>query len=65
MTTRVKIEIEQAHIPVVVEVVGSDGSILYTVSLQAVGSNTSEYIHSGQTLRVRERTTQEIPEESN
>ena len=59
MTTKVKIEVAQKHMPVIVEVLRSDGTIQHTVELEDVGSSTYEHVHSGQTLRVREMTTQE------
>lgn len=59
MTTKVKIEIVQNHMPVVVEVLRSDGTVQYTLKLSHTGSAGEEYVHSGQTLRVREMTTAE------
>lgn len=60
MTTKVKIEIVQMHMPVVVETLRSDGTVQYTQTLnQMGGSGAEEYVHSGQTLRVREMTTEE------
>ena len=59
MTTKVKIEIVQKHMPVVVEVVRSDGTVSQTQTLSELGQEAQEYVHSGQTLRVRELTTQE------
>jgi hypothetical protein len=60
MTTKVKIEIVQKHMPVVVEVLRSDGTVSHTQTLTEVGAGAAvEYVHSGQTLRVREMTTQE------
>jgi hypothetical protein len=65
MTTKVKIEITQQHMPVVVvvEVLRSDGSISHMVTLSSIGVYVEEYVHSGQTLRVREMTTQEQHDE--
>lgn len=60
MTTKVKIEIAQQHMPVVVEVLRSDGTVQHTSRLTDRGDAVEEYVHSGQTLRVREMTTQEI-----
>lgn len=60
MTTRVKIEIVQKHMPVIVETLRSDGSVQYTQTLSEIGVSAEEYVHSGQTLRVREMTTQEL-----
>lgn len=60
MTTKVKIEIAQQHMPVVVEVLRSDGAVQHTSRLTDRGDAVEEYVHSGQTLRVREMTTQEI-----
>ena len=62
MTTKVKIEIVQKHQPVVVEVLRSDGIVSQTQTLREVGAAAEEYVHSGQTLRVREMTTQEAHE---
>lgn len=59
MTTKVKIEIVQKHMPVVVEVVRSDGTVSQTQHLSGQGQEAQEYVHSGQTLRVREMTTEE------
>ena len=59
MTTKVKIEIVQKHMPVMVEVLRSDGTVSYTQTLSEIGSAAAEYVHSGQTLRVREMTTEE------
>lgn len=60
MTTKVKIEIVQKHMPVVIEVLRSDGTVSHTNSLSEIGASASEYVHSGQTLRVREMTTEEV-----
>ena len=60
MTTRVQIEIIQQHIPVAVDVVRSDGTVSMTMTLRQIGQVTQEYVHSGQTLRVREMTTEEM-----
>lgn len=59
MTTKVQISIVQQHIPVVVEVMRSDGTIQFKHEL-AGESVCQEYVHSGQTLRVREMTTAEM-----
>ena len=59
MTTKVKIEIVQKHMPVVVEVLRSDGTVSQTHSLREIGVAAEEYVHSGQTLRVREMTIEE------
>ena len=59
MTTKVKIGLAQKHIPVVVEVVRSDGTVSQTQTLSELGQEAQEYVHSGQTLRIREMTTQE------
>ena len=59
MTTKVKIGLAQKHMPVVVEVVRSDGTVSQTQTLSELGQEAHEYVHSGQTLRVRELTTQE------
>ncbi len=59
MTTKVKIGLAQKHMPVVVEVVRSDGTVSQTQTLSELGQDAQEYVHSGQTLRIREMTTQE------
>lgn len=59
MTTKVKIEIVQKHMPVVVEVLRSDGTIQYVQAITELGVGVSEYVHSGQALRIREMTTEE------
>ena len=63
MTTKVKIELAQKHMPVVVEVVYSDGRVGQTQTLRELGIAAEEYVHSGQTLRVREMTPQEAHED--
>ena len=63
MTTKVKIELAQKHMPVVVEVVYADGRVGQTQTLRELGIAAEEYVHSGQTLRVREMTTQEAHED--
>ena len=60
MTTKVRIEIVQEHMPVIVEVLRSDGTIQHTSQLVSKGNAAEDYVHSGQTLRVREMTTAEI-----
>jgi hypothetical protein len=62
MTTKVKIEIAQKHMPVVVEVLRGDGTVSQTQTLSELGQEAQEYVHSGQSLRVREMTTQEAHE---
>lgn len=59
MTTKVKIGLAHKHMPVVVEVVRSDGTVSQVQHLSELGHEAQEYVHSGQTLRVRELTTQE------
>lgn len=63
MTTRVKIELIQEHIPVIVEVLRDDGVARHVCVLRKKGNSTDEYVHSGQTLRVREMTTAELHNE--
>lgn len=63
MTTKVKIEIVQYHMPVVVETLRIDGSIAHTQRLRDLGAAGEEYVHSGQMLRVREMTTEEMATE--
>ena len=63
MTTKVKIEIVQNHMPVVVETLRIDGSIAHTQRLRDAGEAAEEYVHSGQVLRVREMTTEEMAAE--
>lgn len=57
MTTKVKIELIQEHLPVVIE---SNGNILST--LFKVGHVFEAYVHSAQQLTVREMTTAELHE---
>ena len=59
MTTKVRIEIVQEHMPVIVEVLRGDGTIQHTSELASKGNAAEEYVHSGQTLRIREMTTAE------
>lgn len=61
MTTKVKIEVTQSHMPVVVELLRGDGTEQRAshVVLHAMGDKYEEYVHSGQALRVREMTTAE------
>jgi len=47
----------------VVEVVYPDGRVGQTQTLRELGIAAEEYVHSGQTLRVREMTTQEVHED--
>lgn len=63
MTTKVKIELIQEHMPVVVEVLDSDGRKRYTQTLRSIGNTAEDYVHSNQTLRVREMTTAEKHED--
>jgi hypothetical protein len=56
MTTKVRIEIVQEHMPVEVDVVDSRGIVQRTLVLRA-GDNAEEYVHSGVMLRVREIDT--------
>jgi len=60
MTTKVKIELAQKHMPVVVDTLRSDGTVAHTQTLSELGQEALEYVHSGQVLRVREMTTQEM-----
>jgi hypothetical protein len=64
MTTKVSVQLIQPHIPVVIETVASDGRVRYTQTLKTIGSEAQEYVHSGQWLRVREMTTQEMADEN-
>ena len=59
MTTRVKIEIVGENMPVMVETRREDGKVAYSQTLTGKGAAMEEYVHSGQTLSVREMTTQE------
>ena len=59
MTTKVKIEIVHANMPVVVETLRGDGTVQRTQVLDATDSDAEEYVYSGQTLRVREMTEEE------
>ena len=60
MTTKVQIKIVQKHMPIMVEVLRSDGTVSHTQSLSDMASISEEYVHSGQTLRIREMTTEEL-----
>jgi len=60
MTTKIKIEISQQHMPIVIEVLGPDGRVHQTQTLAVFGAAAEEYVHSGQMLRVREMTTSEM-----
>ncbi len=60
MTTRVRIELVQEHMPVIVEVLRADGTVQYTGQLTSTGNALEDYVHSGQTIRVREMTTAEM-----
>ncbi len=61
MTTRVKVELIQQHMPVVVEIMDGKGErVLYHQILEQSGTSAEEYVHSGQTIRVREMTTEEV-----
>lgn len=64
MTTRVRVTVVQKHMPVLIEVIRSDGRVAHTTKLNDTSSYVEEYVHSGQTLRVREMTTEEIFAES-
>lgn len=59
MTTKVKIGLAQKHMPVVVEVVRSDGTVSQVQHLSELGQEAQEYVHSGQSLHIREMTTEE------
>ena len=60
MTTKVIIEIGHAHMPVIVEVLRSDGTLQHFMKLTGFGERATEYVHSGQTLHIREMTTEEM-----
>jgi hypothetical protein len=62
MTTKVKVQITQRHMPVIVEVLQGNGNETHVrqVTLPELGSAVEEYVHSGQVLRVREMTTEEF-----
>jgi hypothetical protein len=55
MTTKVKITLAQPHMPVVVEVNGSEVALLLNE-----GDSTEQYVHSAQQLTVRELSTGEV-----
>lgn len=55
MTTKVKIELVQEHMPVVVEVAGREVAVL----LEA-GESHEDYVHSSQQIVVRELTPDEL-----
>lgn len=54
MTTKVKIEIVQAHLPVAIDLQRPDGSVQILHILSEPGQIAEEYVHSGQSLIVRE-----------
>ena len=58
MTTKVKIEITQKHMPVIVEILRED-VVTQTQTLSQIGEVVEEYVHSGQMLLVREMTIEE------
>lgn len=60
MTTKVTITLAQKHMPIVVEVLREDGTIQYTQTLVNLDQAASEYVHGGQTLRIREMSTAEL-----
>ena len=60
MTTKVKIEIVQEHMPIVVDFTDQDGIVMYTDILKNIGSNLSEYIHFGKRIQIREMTAKEF-----
>ena len=60
MTTKVQISVVQEHLPVIVDVLRSDGTIQHSFELYGPSASCQEYVHSGQTLRVREMTTAEL-----
>jgi hypothetical protein len=62
MTTRVKIQIVQKHVPVIVEVLRSDDTVQIETVLHNSAQEVEEYVHSGQTIRIREMTLQELKE---
>jgi len=59
MTTKVRVELVQKHIPVIIEILRKDGSISQTQTISEFGAAVEEYVHSGQSMRVREMTTEE------
>lgn len=60
MTTQVKVEVTQQHMPVMVDLMSRDGSVVRTTGLPVLGSALTEYVHGDQWLRVREATPQEL-----
>lgn len=54
MTTEVKVIMTKKHLPVIVEVCYPNGELGEVHTLKEVGDSTIQYVHSGQTLRVRE-----------
>ena len=57
MTTKVKIELVQEHIPVAVEIAGREVAVLFKA-----GQSHEDYVHSAQQITVRELTTAELHE---
>ena len=60
MTTKVTIALAQKHLPVVVEMLRGDGTTAYTQTLTDLDQRVSEYVHSGQSIRIREMATAEL-----
>lgn len=54
MTTKVRIELVQKHMPVEVFIVNSDGTERRAYHLCEPGKFIEDYVHSGQSLRIVE-----------
>jgi len=54
MTTKVRIEIVQQHMPVEIFIVDADGKERRAYHLDEAGKAIEEYVHSGQSLKVVE-----------
>jgi diphthamide biosynthesis methyltransferase len=55
MTTKVKIEIVEKHIPVLVETMSIIGTVDNTITLNEISENCEIYLHTYQFLRIREK----------
>jgi len=62
MTTKVNISLAQKHLPVIIEVLGVNGAVQFVYTLTTLDQQFSDYVHGGQSIRVREMTTAELRE---
>jgi hypothetical protein len=59
MTTKIKIEMVEKHMPIAIETIGSDGKISAKQYINDAGVSLVDYVHSGQSFIVREATQDE------